>query len=50
MGTLVYGVAKYVNNIIIKYRSKQLMINSTNDFINICKAINTPTNMVSLDV
>ena len=48
--TPVYDVAKYVNEIIVKYMPKQFIINSTNDFINICKTIDTPTYMASLDV
>ena len=50
IGTPVYDVAKYVNEIIVKYMPKHCIINSTNDFINIYKTIDTPTYMVSLDV
>ena len=50
IGTPVYDVAKYINSVIVKYMPKQYMINSTNEFVNICKTIDSPTHMVSLDV
>lgn len=50
IGTVVYETAKKLNSIIAKYMPKQHVIDSTYEFIEICKTIKNPKFFASLDV
>ena len=51
IGTPVYDVSKYLNSIITKYMPQKRVVNSTNEFIELCKSAEvTPKFLASLDV
>jgi hypothetical protein len=50
IGTPVYNLAKSLNSIIMKYMPKEHVIDSTYEFIEICKTVNNPKYLASLDV
>ena len=50
IGTPVYNTAKELNSIITPYIPKEFVIDSTYEFIEICKTINQPKLLASLDV
>lgn len=50
IGTPVYEVAKTINNLIVQYMPKEYVIDSTYEFIEICKSIRKPKHFASLDV
>jgi hypothetical protein len=50
IGTPVYEISKTLNNIITKFMPKEHVIDSTYEFVEICKTIEQPKCLASLDV
>ena len=50
IGTPVYSIAQTLNTIISKYMPKKYMINSTHEFMEICKSLTNIKQLASLDV
>jgi hypothetical protein len=50
IGTPVYDLAKELNSVIVRYMPKKYMVDSTYEFVEICRSIDNPKFLASLDV
>jgi len=50
IGTPVYDIAKKINELIVQYMPKKYVVNSTHEFVALCKSVTQPSHIASLDV